>query len=41
MDIYLIRHGAAVDLDNDIVEEGFRYLNNSGREKSYEVAKKA
>jgi len=40
MDIYLIRHGAAVDLDNDIVEEGFRYLSKHGREKSIEVAKK-
>jgi phosphohistidine phosphatase len=38
MDIYLIRHGAAVDLDNEIVEEGFRYLNNEGRRQAAEVA---
>lgn len=38
MDIYLIRHGAAVDLDNEIVEEGFRYLNNSGRRQTADVA---
>jgi phosphohistidine phosphatase len=40
MEIYLIRHAAAVDLDNEIVEEGFRYLNPDGRKKSAEVAKK-
>lgn len=40
MELYLIRHGAAVDLDNFIVEEGFRYLNNEGREKANEVAQK-
>lgn len=40
MDIYLIRHAAAVDLDNEIVEEGFRYLNPEGRKKTEEVAKK-
>jgi len=40
MDLYLIRHGAAVELDNDIVEEGFRYLNKEGREKANEVAQK-
>jgi len=38
MDVYLIRHGAAVDLDNEIVEEGFRYLNNEGRKQTEEVA---
>lgn len=40
MDIYLIRHGAAVDLDNEIVEEGFRYLNPEGRIKTTEVARR-
>jgi phosphohistidine phosphatase len=40
MDIYLIRHGKAVDLDSEIVEEGFRYLTPEGRELSYKVAKK-
>jgi phosphohistidine phosphatase len=40
MEVYLIRHGAAVDLDNYIVEEGFRYLKKEGREKSDEVARK-
>ena len=40
MDIYLIRHAAAVDLDNEIVEEGFRYLKPEGRRKTEEVAKK-
>jgi phosphohistidine phosphatase len=40
MDIYLIRHGKAVDLNNEIVEEGYRYLSPEGRDLSYEVAKK-
>ena len=39
MDIYLIRHGAAVDLDTEIVEEGFRYLNNEGRRQTEDVAR--
>lgn len=30
MDIYLIRHGKAIELDNEIVEEGYRYLNPEG-----------
>ncbi len=40
MEIYLIRHGAAVDLDNEIVEEGFRYLNTEGRSTTTAVAQK-
>jgi len=40
MDIYLIRHGSAVDLDKEIPEEGFRYLSLEGRKKSAEVAEK-
>jgi phosphohistidine phosphatase len=40
MDIYLIRHGAAVDLDNEIPEEGFRYLTREGRKKSAQVAER-
>lgn len=40
MDIYIIRHGAAVDLDNEIAEESSRYLNKQGRDKTVEVAKR-
>jgi phosphohistidine phosphatase len=40
MNIYIIRHGAAVDLDKDIADDAFRYLNKVGREKSKDVAKK-
>lgn len=39
MNIYLIRHGEAVELDKEIVEDGFRYLSHSGRKKAIEVAK--
>jgi phosphohistidine phosphatase len=38
MDIYIIRHGAAVELDNEIAEEGFRYLSQEGRKRTEEVA---
>lgn len=40
MYIYLIRHAAAVDLDKEITEDGFRYLSTAGRNHSHEVAKK-
>ena len=40
MDIYLIRHGAAVELDNEIAEEGFRYLSAAGRNHCKVVAYK-
>jgi phosphohistidine phosphatase len=39
MDIYLIRHCEAVELDKEIVEDGFRYLTYTGRKKAIEVAK--
>jgi phosphohistidine phosphatase len=31
MEIYIVRHGVAADLDNEIVEEGYRYLTVHGR----------
>jgi phosphohistidine phosphatase len=40
MNIYLIRHAAAVKIDNEINEDSFRYLSPSGRNHSYEIAKK-
>src|ERR1700674_1278484 len=40
MDIYLIRHGVAVELDNEIAEEGFRYLTVAGRNLCKVVAHK-
>jgi phosphohistidine phosphatase len=40
MHIYLIRHAAAVELDNDIREDSFRYLSPEGRNQSAEVAKR-
>jgi phosphohistidine phosphatase len=40
MDIYLIRHGAAVELDKGISEDSFRFLSPDGRKKSLDVAKK-
>ncbi len=40
MNIYLIRHAAAVELDKEITEDGFRYLSPAGRIHSHEVAKK-
>jgi phosphohistidine phosphatase len=40
MNIYLIRHAAAVEIDKEITEDSFRYLSPSGRTHSYEIAKK-
>ena len=40
MDIYLIRHGVAVELDSEIAEEGFRYLTIAGRNHCKVVAHK-
>lgn len=38
MEVYLIRHAEAVELDNEIIEESFRYISASGREKAKKVA---
>ncbi len=40
MDIYIIRHGVAAELDNEIVEEGYRYLNIHGRNHCRIVAQR-
>lgn len=40
MDIYVVRHGVAADLDNEIVEEGYRYLTVHGRNHCKIVAQK-
>jgi phosphohistidine phosphatase len=40
IDIYIIRHGDAVDMSREIAEEGFRYLSHKGRKKTEEVAAK-
>ena len=40
MHVYLIRHAAAVELDNETREDSFRYLSNDGRMHSAEVAKR-
>lgn len=40
MQIYFIRHAAAVDLDREIAEDAFRYLTDEGRKHSAEVALK-
>lgn len=40
MDIYIIRHGIAAELDNEIVEEGYRYLTVHGRNHCRNVAMK-
>lgn len=40
MEIYLIRHAAAADLDNEIVEEGYRYITVHGRNHCRIVAQK-
>jgi phosphohistidine phosphatase len=40
MDIYIVRHGVAADLDNEITEEGFRYLTIHGRNHCRIVAQK-
>ena len=31
MNLYIVRHGVAAELDNEIVEEGYRYLTVAGR----------
>lgn len=38
MEIYLIRHSEAVELNNEIVDDSFRYLSYNGRLKTIEVA---
>lgn len=40
MDIYIVRHGIAADLDNEIVEESFRYLTIHGRNHCKIVAQR-
>ncbi len=40
MDIYIVRHGIAADLDNEIVEESFRYLTIHGRNHCRIVAQR-
>ena len=40
MDIYIIRHGVAADLDSEIVEESFRYLTIHGRNHCRIVAQR-
>ena len=40
MDIYIARHGVAAELDNEIVEEGYRYLTIAGRNHCKIVATK-
>jgi phosphohistidine phosphatase len=40
MNIYIIRHGVAADLDNEIVEEGYRYLTVHGRNHCKIVAQR-
>jgi phosphohistidine phosphatase len=40
MEIYLIRHSEAVELNSDIVDDSFRYLSYNGRQKTVEVASK-
>ncbi|HWA05604.1 MAG TPA: phosphohistidine phosphatase SixA [Ignavibacteria bacterium] len=40
MDIYIIRHGVAADLDNEIVEESYRYLTIHGRNHCRIVAQR-
>ncbi len=38
MNIHLIRHAAAVELDKEIAEDSFRYLSPEGRIHCFEVA---
>lgn len=40
MDIYIIRHGVAADIDNEIVEDGYRYVTIHGRNHCKIVAHK-
>jgi phosphohistidine phosphatase len=40
MDIYIVRHGVAADLDNEIVEESYRYLTIHGRNHCRIVAQR-
>ncbi len=40
MDVYIIRHGVAADLDNEIVEESYRYLTIHGRNHCRIVAQR-
>lgn len=40
MDIYIIRHGVAADLDSEIAEEGYRYITIHGRNHCKIVAQR-
>lgn len=39
-EVYIIRHGAAAELDNEIVDEGYRYLTIHGRNHCKIVAQR-
>ncbi|MCI0448432.1 MAG: phosphohistidine phosphatase SixA [Chlorobi bacterium] len=40
MELYIIRHGAAAELDSEIAEEGYRYLTIHGRNHCKIVAQR-
>jgi phosphohistidine phosphatase len=40
MDIYIVRHGVAAELDSEIAEEGYRYLTIHGRNHCKIVAQR-
>lgn len=40
MDIYIIRHGVAAEIDSEVAEEGYRYLTIHGRNHCKIVAQK-
>lgn len=40
MDIYIVRHGVAADLDHDMAEESYRYLTVHGRNHCKVVARR-
>lgn len=41
MNVYLVRHAEAIELDNEIVEDNFRYITPFGRKRAISSAKKA
>src|SRR4030095_17081514 len=40
MDIYIVRHGAAAELDSEVAEDAYRYLTIHGRNHCKIVAQK-
>ena len=40
MELYIVRHGAAAELDSEISEEGYRYLTIHGRNHCKIVAQR-